>query len=174
MTRQWYIHQDSYIYIEIRIFTSRFVYIHQDLYIYIKIRTYTSRFVYIHQDSYIYIKIRMYIARFVYIHQDSYIYIKICIFSLRFVQLRHKGKYDRWIDYRVLKRRSKNGSKWESHVLLASPCLQSHDRGNNSSKQCWRRVVESFFFLVLVHSSLLCAIHEWIMEAIVEVERKGD
>ena len=30
------------------------------------------------------------------------------------------------------------------------------------------------FFPVLVHSSLLCAIDEWIMEAMVEVERKGD
>ena len=30
------------------------------------------------------------------------------------------------------------------------------------------------FSPVLVHSSLLCAIHEWIMEAMVEVERKGD
>ena len=31
------------------------------------------------------------------------------------------------------------------------------------------------FFPVLVHSSLLCAIHEWlIMEAMVEVERKED
>ena len=51
--------------------TSRFVYIHQDSYIYIKIRIYTSRFVYI------YIKIRIYRARFVYIQQDSYIYSKI-------------------------------------------------------------------------------------------------
>ena len=31
-----------------------------------------------------------------------------------------------------------------------------------------------FFIPVLVYSSLLCAIHEWIMEAMVEVERKGD
>ena len=53
MTRQWYIHQDSYIYIKIRIYTSRFVYIHQDSYIHIKIRIYTSRFVYIHQDLYL-------------------------------------------------------------------------------------------------------------------------
>ena len=30
------------------------------------------------------------------------------------------------------------------------------------------------FFPVLVHSSLLCAIHERIMEAMVVVERKGD
>ena len=30
------------------------------------------------------------------------------------------------------------------------------------------------FFPVLVHSSLFCAIHEWIMEAMVVVERKGD
>ena len=59
MTRQWYIHQDSYIYSKIRIYTSRFVYIHQDSYIYIKIRIYTLRFVYIHQDLYIYIKIRV-------------------------------------------------------------------------------------------------------------------
>ena len=118
MTRQWYIHQDSYIYIKIRMYTARFVYIHQDSYIYINIRVYTSRFVYIHQDSYIYIKIRIYTSRFVYIHQDSYIYIKICIYTLRFVQFRHKGKYDRWIDYRVFKRRSKDGSKWGSHVPL--------------------------------------------------------
>ena len=92
MTRHWYIHQDSYIYIKIRI--------------------YTSRFVYIHQDSCIYSKIPIYTSRFVYIHQDSYVYIKICIYTLRFVQFRHKGKHDRWIDYRVFKRRSKNGSKW--------------------------------------------------------------
>ena len=106
-----HIHQDSYIYITIRIYTSRFVYIHQDSYIYIKIRIYTSRFVYIHQDSYIYIKIRIYTSRFVYIQQDSYIYIQICIYTLRFVQFGHKGKHGRWIDYRVFKRRSKSGSK---------------------------------------------------------------
>ena len=128
-----YIHQDSYIYIKIRKYTSRFVYIHKDFYIYIKIRIYTSRFVYIHQDSYIYIKIRIYTSRFVYIQQDSYIYIKICICTLRFVQFGHKGKHDRWIDYRVFKRRSKNGSKWGSHLLFAWPCLQSHDRRNDSS-----------------------------------------
>ena len=95
------------------IYTSRFVYINQDSYIYIKIRIHTSRFVYIHQDSYLYIKIRIYTARFVNIHQDLYIYIncKICIYTLRFVQFAHKGKHDRWIDYRVFKRRSKNGSK---------------------------------------------------------------
>ena len=85
--------------------------IHQDLYIYIKIRIYTSRFVYIHQDSYIHTKIRIYTSRFVYTHQDSYIYSKICIYTLRFVLFRRKGKYDRWINYRVFKRRSKNGSK---------------------------------------------------------------
>ena len=53
----------------------------------------------------------IYTSRFVYIHQDSYIYSKICIYTLRFVQFGHKGKHDRWIDYRVFKRRSKNGSK---------------------------------------------------------------
>ena len=50
------------------IYTSRFVYIHQDSYIYIKIRIYTLRFVYIQQDSYIYIKICIYTSRFLYIH----------------------------------------------------------------------------------------------------------
>ena len=30
------------------------------------------------------------------------------------------------------------------------------------------------FFPGLVHSSLLCSIHEWIMEAMVVLERKGD
>ena len=96
MTRHWYIHQDSYIYIKIRI--------------------YTSRFVYIHQDSCIYSKIPIYTSRFVYIHQDSYVYIKICIYTLRFVQFRHKGKHDRWIDYRVFKRRPKSGSKHEEAI----------------------------------------------------------
>ena len=128
-----YIHQDSYIYIKIRIYTSRFVYIHQYSYIYIKIRIYTSRLVYIHQDSHIYIKIRIHTSRFVCIQQDSCIYIKIRIYTLRFVQFGHEGKHDRWIDYRVFKRRSKNGSKWGSHLLLASPCLQSHERRNDSS-----------------------------------------
>ena len=66
-----------------RRYTSKFVYIHQDSYIYIKIRIYTSRFVYIHQDSYIYRKIRIYTARFVYIQQDSYIYRKIRIYTAR-------------------------------------------------------------------------------------------
>ena len=103
-TRFVYIQQDSYIYIKIRMYTSRFVNIHHDLYIYSKIRIYTARFVHIYQDSYIYI-------RFVYIHQNLYIYIKICIYTLRFVQFRLKGKYDRWIDYSVFKRRLKNGSK---------------------------------------------------------------
>ena len=51
-------------------------------------------------------KIRIYTSRFVYIQQDTYIYIKICIYTLRFVQFGHKGKHDRWIDYRVFKRRS--------------------------------------------------------------------
>ena len=67
---------------------------------------YTSRFVYIHQDSYIYIKIRTYTSRFVYIQQDLYKNIKICIYTLRFVLFGHKGEHDRWIDYRVFKRRS--------------------------------------------------------------------
>ena len=106
-----YIHQDSYIYIKIRIYTTRFVYIHQDSNISIKICIYTARFVYIHQDSYIYSKIRIYTSRFVYIQQDSYIYIKVLKYTLRFVQFGHKGKHDRWIDYRVFKRPPKNGSK---------------------------------------------------------------
>ena len=50
------------------IYKSRFVYIHQDSYIYIKIRIFTLRFVHIHQDSYIYSKIRIYTSRFLYIH----------------------------------------------------------------------------------------------------------
>ena len=103
------------------IYTSRFVYIHQDSYKYIKLRIYTLSFVYIHQDSYIYSKIRIYTSRFVYIQQDSYIYIKIRIYTSRFVQFRHKLNYDRWIDYRVFKRRSKNDSKLGRHLLLVSP-----------------------------------------------------
>ena len=47
------------------IHTSRLVYMHQNSYIYIKIRIYKSRFVYIHQDSFILIKIRIYTSRFV-------------------------------------------------------------------------------------------------------------
>ena len=47
------------------------------------------------------------------------------------MQFGHKGKRDRWIDYRVFKRRPKNGSrhgefvanKRGSHLFLGSPCL---------------------------------------------------
>ena len=47
------------------------------------------------------------------------------------MQFGHKGKRDRWIDYRVFKRRPKNGSKHGefvankrgSHLFLGSPCL---------------------------------------------------
>ena len=95
------------LYIKIRIYTSI-----------IKIRMYISRFEYIHQDSYIYIKIRIYTSRFVYIHQGSYIYIKIRIYKSRFVQFGHKGKHDRWIDYRVFKRRSKKAANEEAIFSL--------------------------------------------------------
>ena len=83
-------------------------------------------------------------------------HMKIFLYTLRFVQFGHTGKRDRWIDYRVLKRRPKNGSKQGSHRLLGSPCLQSHDRRSASWKvtsqrrwlqQRWRRVVEN-----VVHS----------------------
>ena len=142
-----------------------------------KTAIYTSRFVYIHQDSYIYIKIRIHTARSVYIHQDSYIYIKIRIHTLRFVQFRHKGKHDRWIDYRVFKRRPKNGSKWGSHFLRSPPCFAVF---TEPWQKKWlqlamlKKSCREFFLPVLVHSSLLCAIHEWIMQAMVVVERKGD
>ena len=176
MTRQWYIHQDSYIYIKIRLYTSRFVYIHQDSYIYVKIRIYTSRFVYIHQDSKIYSKIRIYTSRFVDIQQDSYIYIKICIYTLRFVQFGHKGKHDRWIDYRVFKRRSKRAANEEADFSLLRRVYRAMTEemtpASNVEEELLR--VFPFFFPVLVHSSLLCAIHEWIMEVMAVVERKGD
>ena len=48
----------------------------------------------------------------------------------------HKGKRNRWTDYHVFKRQPKNGGKHGEfvaaqrgrHLLLGSPCLQSHDR----------------------------------------------
>ena len=126
------------------IYASRFVYIHQDLYIYIKIRIYTSRFVYIHQDLYIYIKICIYTSRFVYIQQDSYIYFKICIYTLRFVQFGHKGKHDRWIDYRVFKRRPKNGSNFSLLGCVYRAMTEEMTPASNVEEELLR--VFPFFF----------------------------
>ena len=52
----------SDLYIKIR------VYIHQDSYVYIRICIYASRFIHINQDSYLYIKICLNTSRSVYIH----------------------------------------------------------------------------------------------------------
>ena len=48
-----------------------------------------------------------------YLHYSNYSYSGLIPNERapRFVQFRHKGKFDRWIDHHVFKRRSKNGSK---------------------------------------------------------------
>ena len=133
---------------------------------YIKTRIYTSRIVYTHQDSYIYIK-NIYIKKRIYT-------ARFRIYSLRFVQFRHLRKawpLDRLSCFQTAIK--KTGSKWGSHLLLASPCLQSHDRRNYSASNV-EEELSRVFLPVLVHSSLLCGIHEWIMQAMVVVERKGD
>ena len=141
------------------IYTARFVYIQQDSYIYSKIRIYTSRFVYIHQDSYIYT------SKFIYIHQDLYIYIKICMYALdanelRFVQVGHKGKQDRWIDYRVFKRHRKMVANEEAIFSLLRRVYRAMTEEMTPGSNIEEELSRDFFFPVLVHSSLLYAIHE--------------
>ena len=140
-------------------YTSRFVYIHQESYIYI----------YIQQDSFIYIKIRVYTSRFVYIQQDSRTEVctKIFVCRLRFVHIWHKGKRDRWIDYRVFKRWPKNGGKHGefvaakrgSHLLLSSPwqkkCLmKGHESVKVTTAMLKKNCRAIFKFPVLAPSSL--------------------
>ena len=147
MTRQWYIHQDSYIYIKIRIYTSRFVYIQQDSYIYIKIRIYTLRLVWIHQDLYISCSSDI---------KESMTAGSIIVFS--------------------------NGDR-----KLAASVPANEKAISSLLRRVYRAIIEEItpasnveeelsrvISLVFVHSSLLCAIHEWIMEAMVVVERKED
>ena len=131
---------------KIRICTSRFVYIHQDWHIYIKIRVYTSRFVYIHQDSYIYCKIRIYTARFVYIHSCSSDMKKsmtaesIIVFS----NGDRKMAANEEAIFSLLRR-----------VYIAMP--EEMTPASNVEEELSRVFP---FFPVLVHSSLLCSIHE--------------
>ena len=76
------------------------------------------------------------------VHPDLCTFTKIrCVdilrffYTSRFVQFVHKGERDRWIDYRVYKRRTENdrkhgkfvAAKRGSHLLLGSPCLQRYD-----------------------------------------------
>ena len=71
-----------FIFIKIRIYTTRLMYIQQDPYIYNKIRIYTTRFVYIQQDS-----IYIYTTRSVYIQQDWYVYNNIRIYTTRYIYI---------------------------------------------------------------------------------------
>ena len=82
---------------------------------------YTSRFIYIHQDSYIYSKIRIYTARFEYIHQDS------C--SSDITESMTAGSIIVFSN----DDQKMTANSLGRHLLLASPCLQSHDSRNNSS-----------------------------------------
>ena len=108
---------------------------------------------YIHQDSYIYIKS-------VYIQQDSYIYIKICIYTLRFVQFGHKVKHDRWTIIVFSNGDRKMAANEEAISSLLRRVYRAMTEEMTPASNVEEELSRVLFFSVLVHSSLLCAIHE--------------
>ena len=89
------------------------------------------------------------------------------------MQFGHKVKHDRWTIIVF----SNGDRKMAANEEAISSLLRRVYRAMTEEMTPASNVEEELsrvFFSVLVHSSLLCAIHEWIMEAMVAVERKGD
>ena len=90
---------------------------------------------------------------------DLYIYIEICISTLRFMQFGHKGKHHRWIVFSNGDR--KMAANEEAIFSLLRRVYRAMTEEMTPASNDEEELLRVFpFFPVLVHSSLLCAIHE--------------